>query len=81
MLLYFDIRMGHNLCGSPPEKTDMTREAVLAVLIGGSEGDQPFQAKLCYDAAEALKEYDLTWEEPAALASVDIRKVEEWLGK
>ena len=31
--------------------------------------------------AEALKEYDLTAEEKAALMSGDIRKVESWLGK
>ena len=59
----------------------MTKEAVLAVLTRVAEGDQEFHGKLCYDAAEALKEYDLTWEEHAALASGDIRKVEEWLGK
>jgi len=63
------------------KEINMTKEAVLAVLTRVAEGDQEFHSRLCYDPAEALKEYDLTSEEHAALASGDIVKVEEWLGK
>ena len=59
----------------------MTKEAVLAVLTRVAEGDHQFQARLCDDPAMAFKEYDLTWEEHAALASGDIVAIERWLGK
>lgn len=59
----------------------MTREAVLAVLTRVAEGDYEFQARLCDNPVEALKDYDLTSEEHAALASGDIVAVERWLGK
>ena len=52
-----------------------------AILATVDEGDQQFHSKLCSDAAEAPKEYDLTPEERAALASGDIAKVEKWLGR
>ncbi len=55
----------------------MTKEAVLAVLTRVTVGDKSSTQNCVYEAAEALKEYDLTWEEHAALASGDIRKVEE----
>ncbi len=58
----------------------MTDEAVLVVLTRVAEGDHEFQARLRYGPVEALKDYDLTSEEHAALASDDIAKVEEWLG-
>ncbi len=59
----------------------MTKEAVLAVLTRVAEGDYQFQAKLCDDPVEALKDYDLTWEEHAAVASGDILAIERWLSK
>ncbi len=56
----------------------MTKEAVLTKV---AEGDYQFQAELCDDPLEALRDRDLTWEEHAALASGDIVAIERWLGK
>ena len=38
-------------------------------------------ARLAENPAEALKEYNLTDKEKAALMSGDIRKIESWVGK
>jgi hypothetical protein len=38
-------------------------------------------ARLASNPVETLKEYDLTPEEKAAIASGDIRKIETWAGK
>lgn len=38
-------------------------------------------AELADNPVEALRNYDLTPEERAALASGDIRKIESWVGK
>lgn len=57
------------------------REAVLSVLERAAE-ESDFLARLADNPSEALAEYyTLTSEEKAALASGDIRKVEEWVGK
>ena len=57
------------------------KEAVLAILARAA--DEPkFLSRLAGDPQEALKEYyGLTWEERAALASGDIKKIEGWVGK
>ena len=56
-------------------------EAILAILARAA--DEPkFLARLAEDPHEALKEYyTLTWEERAALASGDIKKIESWVGR
>jgi hypothetical protein len=56
------------------------KEIILQIL--GKAADNPlFLARLAEDPAKVLKDYDLTSEEKAALASGDIRKIESWVGK
>ena len=64
-----------------PRESLAGREAILAVLARAA--DEPgFLSRLADDPHEALKEYyTLTWDERAALASGDIRKIESWVGK
>ncbi len=63
-----------------PEYKVTAVKAVLAVLDRAAQ-DNAFFARLAENPAEALKEYDLTAEEEAALASGDIQKIESWFGK
>ena len=57
------------------------REAILAILARAAD-DQEFLGRLAANPSEALSEYyTLTHEELAALASGDIKRVEEWVGK
>jgi formate dehydrogenase alpha subunit len=63
-----------------PEYKVSAVKAVLAVLDRAAQ-DNSFFARLAENPAEALKEYDLTAEEEAAIASGDIRKIESWFGK
>lgn len=63
-----------------PEFKVSAVRAVLAVLDRATQ-DNDFFARLAENPAEALKEYDLTPEEKAAIASGDIRKIESWVGK
>jgi len=63
-----------------PEYKVSVVNAVLAVLDRAAQ-DNAFLARLAENPAEALKDYELTAEEKAALMSGDIRKVESWLGK
>ncbi len=63
-----------------PEYKVSAVNAVLAVLDRAAQ-DNAFLARLAENPAEALKEYELTAEEKAALMSGDIRKIESWLGK
>lgn len=63
-----------------PEFKVSAIKAVLAVLDRAST-DNAFLSRLAENPAEALKEYDLTPEEKAAIASGDIRKIESWVGK
>jgi formate dehydrogenase alpha subunit len=63
-----------------PEFKVSAVKAVLAVLDRASQ-DNAFFARLAENPAEALKEYDLTPAERAAIASGDIRKIESWVGK
>ena len=67
--------------GVPPKEAPTGKEAVLAVLARAA--DEPkFLSRLADDPHEALKEYyTLTWEEKAALASGDIKRIESWVGK
>jgi formate dehydrogenase alpha subunit len=63
-----------------PEFKVSAVNAVLAVLDRAAQ-DNAFLARLAENPTTALKEYDLTEEEKAALMSGDIRKIESWLGK
>jgi len=63
-----------------PEYKVSAVHAVLAVLDRAAQ-DNAFLARLAENPAEALKDYELTAEEKAALMSGDIRKIESWLGK
>jgi hypothetical protein len=61
-------------------KAPSGKEAVLEVLARAAD-DHKFLARLAEDPAKVLKEYDLTSEERAALASGDLRRIESWVGK
>jgi predicted molibdopterin-dependent oxidoreductase YjgC len=63
-----------------PEFKVSAVNAVLAVLDRAAQ-DNAFLARLAKNPAEALREYDLTDEERAAIASGDMRKIESWVGK
>ncbi len=63
-----------------PEYKVSAVNAVLAVLDRAAQ-DNAFLARLAENPAEALKDYELTTEEKAALMSGDIRRIESWLGK
>lgn len=63
-----------------PEFKVSAVRAVLAVLDRAAQ-DNAFFARLAENPTEALKEYNLTEEEKAAIASGDIGKIESWVGK
>ena len=56
------------------------KEVILAILEKAAD-DHKFLARLAEDPAKVLREYDLTMEERAALASGDVRRIESWVGK
>ena len=58
----------------------MSKEAVSAVLERAVD-DITFYGQLAEDHAKALQDYDLTWEEQAALASGDVRWIESHIGR
>jgi hypothetical protein len=62
------------------KKAHPNKEAILRVLSKAAD-DHKFLARLAEDPARVLKEYDLTSEEKAALASGDLRRIESWVGK
>ena len=62
------------------KKTSSGKEAILEVL-GRAADDHKFLARLADNPAKVLKEYNLTSEEAAALASGDIKRIEAWCGK
>ena len=57
----------------------MSNEAVLAVLQRAAE-DITFYGQMAEDYTKALQDYDLTWEERAALGSGDVRRLESYIG-
>jgi hypothetical protein len=63
-----------------PAKTASGKRAILDVL-GRAADDHKFLAKLAENPNEALKDYNLTWEERVALKSGDLRRIEAWVGK
>jgi hypothetical protein len=57
------------------------KEAILEILARAAD-DSNFLAQLADNPEKALSEYYvLSWEERAALASGDIKKIESWVGK
>jgi len=62
------------------EGAPVGKEAILQIL-GRAADDSKFLARLAEDPARVLKEYNLTSEEKAALASGDLRRIEAWVGK
>jgi hypothetical protein len=58
-----------------------SKEAILEIL-GRAADDTNFLAQLADNPEKALSEYYvLSWEERAALASGDIKRIESWVGK
>jgi hypothetical protein len=62
-----------------PISQDVHREEILWVLDRAAEDDH-FIAQLTERGEEALQDYDLSWEEKAALLSGDIGWIEAYLG-
>jgi formate dehydrogenase alpha subunit len=63
-----------------PEFKVSAVKAILSVLDRASK-DNKFFAKLAENSFEALKDYNLSPEEKAAISSGDIRQIESWVGK
>jgi hypothetical protein len=61
-------------------KAPTSRQAILQILARAAD-DHKFLARLAENPGKVLEEYDLTWEEKAALASGDLRRIELWVGK
>jgi hypothetical protein len=62
------------------EKSSSGKEAILEIL-GRAADDHTFLARLADNPAKVLKNYNLTSEEAAAVASGDIKRLETWCGK
>jgi hypothetical protein len=60
--------------------TPSEKETILAILSQAAN-DHKFLARLAEDPGKVLKEYDLTLEQRAALASGDVRRIESWIGE
>jgi len=58
----------------------LARRGILDVLDRASQDDR-FIAQLTHRGSKALSQYDLTWQERAALLSGDIRWIEAHVGK
>jgi hypothetical protein len=65
---------------SPSKNRDVNGREVSRVLERAAE-DPGFIAQLTYRGDEALRSYDLTWQEKAALLSGDIGWIEARLGR
>jgi hypothetical protein len=62
------------------EKSFSGKEAILEIL-GRAADDHKFLARMADNPASVLKNYNLTSEEWAAVASGDIKRIEAWCGK
>lgn len=67
--------------GEPKQKKAPSNKKAILEILGRAADDNKFLARLAEDPAKVLKEYDLTSEEKAALASGDLRRIESWVGK
>ena len=56
------------------------KEAILEIL-GRAADDHKFLARLADNPENVLKDYNLTSEEHAVIASGDIKRIEAWCGK
>jgi hypothetical protein len=57
------------------------RKGAVLTLLERAAGDDGFLAQLTEDFAGAVKSYDLTRQESAALSSSDVRWIEAHIGK
>ena len=67
----------------PAEHTGVTpheKQTMLSILDRAAD-DSRFLARLAEDPGKVLKEFALTSEQKAALASGDLRRIESWVGK
>lgn len=66
----------------PPAAEAPKGEGLVLSVLERAADESAFLARLADNPSEALEEYcTLTSEEKAALASGDIKKIEEWVGK
>ncbi len=65
---------------APKPKRASGKEAIFEVL-GRAADDFTFLARLAEDPSKALEEYDLNWDEKAALGCGDLQRIESWVGK
>lgn len=72
--------LANNAIKLKSEKSSSGKEAILEIL-GRAADDHKFLAKLADNPANVLKNYNLTSEEWAAVASGDIKRIEAWCGK
>ena len=70
----------HHAIELKKEEAPSGKEAILAILARAAD-DHKFLARLAENPAKVLKDYNLTSEEKAALASGDLRRIESWVGK
>ncbi len=59
----------------------VTAVNTILLVLDKAAADNAFFTKLADNPSEALEEYDLTFEEKAAISSGDISKIESWVGK
>jgi hypothetical protein len=62
------------------EESSSGKEAILEIL-GRAADDHKFLARLADNPTNVLKDYNLTSEERAAIASGDVKRIEAWCGK
>jgi hypothetical protein len=70
----------HHAIELKKEEAPSGKEAILAILARAAD-DHKFLARLAENPAKVLRDYNLTSEEKAALASGDLRRIESWVGK
>lgn len=63
------------------EKKPTSGKEIILEVLARAANDHKFLARLAENPAKVLREYDLTSEERAALASGDLRRIESWVGK
>lgn len=65
----------------PKERKALSHKKIILDVLARAADEPRFLARLAEDPTKVLKEYDLTLEEKAALASGDLRRIESWVGK
>jgi len=64
----------------PPEEQDLIHKEEMIKVLERAASDSEFIAKLLYEGADALEEYDLTGPEKLALLTGDIEWIEKHMG-